>query len=209
MRKHFSAIAFAALVLSCTALAGRARNGYLDWSEVPGATCHSTSHTDYDASDFADLAEQEQVVRATTAWEKLSGAGFNDGGYTQGQVTLTAYFADPPPDAKRIHRVLSTDQIVLDHEAESRELVAGWHASDGDLFMVMDRIQLPHLHAILMHEMGHGLPLRWPACLASLEPPEACIHSPDPNAIMGAEANSTEDFTPSDLYFCRASCFCP
>ena len=146
------------------------------------------------------------MTRAVTAWGKLSG----------GLVDLQAFFADAPSGSLKIHRVQSTDAVVVDHELAQKQqpfTVVGWHDKTGTLYMVVDRIGPGRLHALLMHEMGHGIDLHWPWCPegieAELEGGEPCIHSPDPHAIMGPTwDNGADDFTPSDLAFCRASCRC-
>ena len=206
MRTFFAAAAVAGLVCAVNCGSGILPPvyGYADFNEVPPATCHETFAATYEASEFTDQGDRDQLTAAGKAWGDLS----------KGQISFTITFDPTTPGAFHIHRYFSTDQVVKDYEASQKSEgpdfhVAGWHASNDDVNLVVDRVGgPPWLQVLATHELGHAAHLAWPLCFQSHTD---CIHSPDPHAIMAPilPGPGIVDLTPSDLALCRASCLCP
>lgn len=198
MRKLLSTLFVALVVGACT----HPIYGYPAYEDVPPANCKSSTSAVYDISEFTDPIEQEQLVKAVGAWGDLS----------KEQIDFTVTLDPTTPGARKIHRVHSTDKVVMDYEATQSDSlgpnghVAGWHEPDETIYLVVDRVAPAELQALAEHELGHGAHLRWPYCMFDNE---HCIHSPDPEATMAYYFSGNATLTPSDLALCRASCLCP
>jgi hypothetical protein len=198
-------IALAVLAMCATCLACALpppENGYTRFVDVPPATCHSTFRQLFAAPDFTDPAEQAALTQAVDDWRAFSG----------GQIDMAVVFSGP--GRATIHRLKGDDPIVTAQEAKHKEAspdagpfyLDGWE-SDGDVYLVAERVVLAQLHTLAAHELGHAAGMRWPLCFNNVD--QACVHSPDPTAVMAATFSGAPAFNPSDLALCRASCLCP
>lgn len=122
------------------------------------------------------------------------------------------------PGELHLHRVFSTDQIVLDEDTKVAKAFnlpeffhAGW-SENSQIYIVVDRITREHFLPVITHELVHALGVRWPGC--PKEKGEDCYHTDDPTALMCGVPRATKcgpennTLGPGDLVFCRASCLC-
>lgn len=190
-------LAFAATLLTAACELPDQPYGYATVEDVPPATCTESYRRTFDASEWTEAAERDQLTKAASEWYALSG----------GQISITISFE--PASGKPLHRVHASDDVVKNEESKQETqpyVVFGWETNDEEVFLVVDAVPTEELHTLAAHELGHAAGLAWPYCLAGRE---KCHHSPDPRAVMAPQFNGGHALTPSDLALCRASCLCP
>lgn len=112
---------------------------------------------------------------------------------------------------ENVWRVTSDNAYVKSEDEAIHGEVVGITTKLG-IFIVVDRVGDSE-QAVIQHELGHFIGLKWPGCDAPASDAKArsaCVHVPQSEApaIMTPALSGATDFTEADLRFCRASGFC-